>query len=166
MILTAAAISVVAIAAAFAIAPSGEIRTEIAIDAPPAKVWSILTDAAAYAEWNPFIVEMKGEIVQGGTIENTMQPGNGSRIVFKPTVLTVDPERELRWLGRLFVPRIFDGEHYFLLEETATGTRLLHGERFRGVLLWAMSTDGFRDDFKRMNEALKARAENNGIATD
>jgi hypothetical protein len=35
---------------------------------------------------------------------------------FKPTILTVRPKRELRWLGHLFVPGIFDGEHYFLLE--------------------------------------------------
>lgn len=159
MLLTAAAIAAAAVAAAFAFAPSAEIRTEIAIDAPPAKVWSVLTDTAAYAEWNPFIVDMQGEVAKGATLRNTMQPANGSQIVFKPTVLEVKPQRELRWLGRLFVPRIFDGEHYFLLEETATGTRLVHGEKFRGVLLWAMSTDSFRGDFERMNVALKARAE-------
>jgi hypothetical protein len=30
---------------------------------------------------------------------------------FKPKVLSVRPERELRWLGRLFVRGVFDGEH-------------------------------------------------------
>lgn len=166
MLLAAAAISAAAIAAAFAFAPTGEIRTEIVIDAPPAKVWSVLTDASAYAEWNPFIVDMKGEVAPGATLENTMQPANGSRIVFRPTVLVAERNVEFRWLGRLLAPRIFDGEHYFLLEETATGTLLIHGERFRGVLLWVMSTDSFRGDFERMNVALKKRAEDGSVAVN
>ncbi len=30
---------------------------------------------------------------------------------FRPTVLVAEPNRELRWLGRLFMPGPFDGEH-------------------------------------------------------
>lgn len=158
--LLAAAATVVAIAAlAFAFAPASEIRTEIEIAAPPAKVWQVLTDNGAYPQWNPFIVEMKGRVAAGETLTNSLvQPGSDP-MTFSPTVLAVTPEKELRWIGRLFAPRIFDGEHYFQLEPTATGTRFVHGENFRGVLLWFISTDQFKPSFEAMNAALKARAE-------
>lgn len=158
LLLSAAAV-VAALGAALIFAPRNDVRTEVTISAPPAKVWSVLTDAAGYREWNPFLVDMKGKPAVGETLENTMQPEGGSAMTFRPTVLVADEGREFRWLGRLFVPRIFDGEHYFLLEETAEGTRLIHGETFTGVLLWAIDTDRFRADFERMNAALKARAE-------
>jgi len=55
---------------------------------------------------------------------------------FKPTILSVLRERQLRWLGHLFVAGIFDGEHYFLLEpHGACRTRLTHGEKFSGLLV-------------------------------
>lgn len=158
LLLSAAAV-VVALSAAFALAPRNDIRTEVTIAAPPAEVWSVLTDGAAYREWNPFIVDMKGKAAVGERLENTMQPEGGSAMTFRPTVLVADKDKEFRWLGRLFLPRLFDGEHYFLLEETAEGTRLVHGETFRGVLLWTIGTDRFRADFERMNAALKARVE-------
>ena len=41
---------------------------------------------------------------------------SGSTITIQPTVLVVQPERELRWIGRLFIPGIFDGEHSFIIE--------------------------------------------------
>ena len=39
----------------------------------------------------------------------------------RPTVLVAEPGRELRWLGRLFVPRLFDGEHRFEIHDDGHG---------------------------------------------
>ena len=50
---------------------------------------------------------------------------------FSPEVLVAEPAKELRWLGKLWIPAIFDGEHYFEIEATETGSRLVNGERFR-----------------------------------
>jgi len=158
-LLFSAAAAIAALGVAFAFAPRNDVRTEVTISAPPAKVWSVLTDAAGYREWNPFLVDVKGTPDVGQTLENTMQPAGGSAMTFRPTVLVADKDKEFRWLGRLVFPHIFDGEHYFLLQETAEGTRLVHGETFTGVLLWVIGTDRFRADFERMNAALKARVE-------
>jgi hypothetical protein len=61
------------------------------------------------------------------------------------------------------VPCPFDGEHAFQLELLSTaGCRLLHTERFSGLLVGLMSgswLDATRDGFKAMNGALKRRAE-------
>lgn len=82
---------------------------------------------------------------------------------FKPTVITVRPERELRWLGHFLVPGIFDGEHFFLLEPIGEDqTRLTQGEKFSGLLVGlfggTLSTT-VEAGFKAMNTALKREAE-------
>ena len=81
---------------------------------------------------------------------------------FKPTVLVLHPERELRWLGHLLLPGVFDGEHYFLLEPIAdNGTRLTQGERFAGILvgLFGGTLTATGAGFRAMNAALKREAE-------
>jgi hypothetical protein len=140
-----------------------ELHTEIDIDAAPDTVWSILTDLEKYHEWNPFIVESSGDVVPGNTLVNRMQPPGGKAVTFRPTVTTVEPARVLEWLGRLGVPGVFDGRHRFGLEPTPSGgTRVLHTERFRGVLVrpFRKSLDtGTLTGFEAMNAALKSRAE-------
>ncbi|MCV0397823.1 MAG: SRPBCC domain-containing protein [Rhizobiaceae bacterium] len=159
---TIAAFAVAGIAAAFALAPRQQIETEIEIAASPQEVWAVLADGGRYKEWNPFMLGMAGELKQGARLSNVMQPEPGKTMTFRPVVLKAEPGRELRWLGRLVMPRLFDGEHYFVLEETAGGTRLVHGERFHGVLLWVMDARKFLANFQAMNRALKERVEAGG----
>lgn len=159
LVLLAALALAAAAALALTLAPRGELVTEVFIDAPPRRVWEVLADGREYGSWNPFITSMTGALVEGGRLTNVMRPGGGAAMTFTPKILVARPESELRWLGTLPVPRVFEGEHYFQLEATERGTRLRHGERFRGVALWFMSTERFRADFERMNAALKERAE-------
>ncbi len=139
--------------------PHREIQTEIVINSKPSQVWEVLTNGAEYSQWNPFITSMKGDIVVGERIENSMAARPGRSVTFRPRILVADKNRELRWSGSLIVPRIFDGEHYFKLEVHELGTRLVHGEIFRGVALWFIDVERFSDNFSNMNEALKTRVE-------
>ncbi len=138
-----------------------EIVTTIDIDAPPAEVWAVLADTAAYPDWNPFVVALEGELAVGRKLAVTIRPPGGRGITLKPTVLEVEPGISLRWLGRLGVPRIFDGEHSFKLEPIDGGrcTRFVHGERFRGVLVPFVGSLLRRTEagFVAMNEALRDR---------
>ena len=138
-----------------------EIVTTIDIDAPPAEVWAVLADTAAYPDWNPFVVALEGELAVGRKLAVTIRPPGGRGITLKPTVLEVEPGISLRWLGRLGVPRIFDGEHSFTLEPIDGGrrTRFVHGERFRGVLVPFVGSLLRRTEagFVAMNEALRDR---------
>jgi hypothetical protein len=139
-----------------------EIHTEIVIDAPPSAVWRVLTDAAGHRAWNPFIRHMSGELRAGETLEVEIAPPGGRVMTFKPRVLAVRPERELRWLGRVFVRGLFDGEHRFQLEPLAGGgTRFVQSERFGGVLVRPLrrTLDRTLDGFEQMNRALKAKVE-------
>ena len=139
------------------------VDTEIEIAAPAPAVWKVLADTAGHADWNPLIISMEGELKEGAQLRNVLQLQEGSTNVFFPTILVAEANTELRWLGSAGVKGIFDGEHYFLLEETDRGTTLLrHGENFTGVLsypIFAFIGDDTVRGFEAMNAALKQRVE-------
>jgi hypothetical protein len=138
--------------------PHRHIETTIRIAASPGRVWAVLTDTPAYPTWNPEIAALNGELKPGSVLENKEGYGK-DQIVFWPSVLVAKPPQELRWLGHLGVPRLFDAEHYFLLQPDANGTRFIQGELFRGVLLWIFDVKLLLPTFDAMNAALKIRAE-------
>ena len=146
-----------------------EILTTVEIDAPPERVWDVLTDFDAYDEWNPFL-RVVGRPNVGARPRIRLTPPSGRSMEFRPEVLVSEPNREFRWKGHLFVPGLFDGEHRFVLDSLDGGrrTRLTHAETFSGVLagpvLWVDRGDT-RAGFEAMNEALKRRAEA-GVAAD
>lgn len=137
------------------------IATAIDIDAPAAVVWRVLVDFPSYPEWNPFIRRITGEARVGARLEVTVQPANRRPMTFRPTVRVAEPDRELRWLGRVVLPGIFDGEHAFIIEPRPGGCHLRHEEGFSGILVPAFS--GMLADtatsFDLFNSALKLRSE-------
>src|SRR3978361_1589127 len=92
------------------------LESRIEIDAPVDRVWAIVNDAAAYPEWNPFIRKMEGTLQPGSRLTIRIEPPGGWGMTFKPTVQAVEPDKLVRWLGRLLLPGIFDGEHSLRLE--------------------------------------------------
>ena len=140
-----------------------EIRTSIDIEAPAAQVWQHLTDLEAYPEWNPFMPVAEGTVAKGERLKVFIRPPGGRAMTFTPTVKEVVPEQTFRWLGRLGIPGLFDGEHIFELEALSEGrTRLVHREEFRGLLVplfWSSLEGPTQQGFTDMNAALKARAE-------
>jgi hypothetical protein len=140
-----------------------QLDTIIDIDADREQVWQVLTDFGAYPEWNPFIVRADGAPEVGSRLTVRMQPVGARGITLTPAVLEVVEGRQLRWLGRLGLPGVFDAEHVFTIEARSDGgTRLRQAERFRGVLVPFMARSLDRHTlpaFVAMNEALKQRAE-------
>lgn len=98
-----------------------EIVTDISIAAPPERVWAVLTNFTAYPAWSPFVRSITGELRTGGRITVSMSPDGEKEFRFRPVLRVVAPGRELRWLGRLGVPFLFDGEHRFVLAPDGAG---------------------------------------------
>jgi len=83
-------------------------------------------------------------------------------MTFRPKVLRVNVNHELRWLGRLYLPWLFDGEHAFIIDPIGENSvKFAQREKFTGLLVpFARST--LRDTqrgFDEMNRALKQLAE-------
>ncbi len=139
-----------------------EIKTEIEIGVPPDRVWQILLDFPAYPQWNPFIRSIAGVARFGECLTVSIQPQGGRAMTFRPTLLAVTPNQELRWLGRFLLPGIFDGEHCFqIVPVAADRVRFIQSERFSGLLVALAISQlerGTKAGFVAMNQALQARA--------
>ncbi len=144
-----------------------QLRTEIEILAPASRVWETLVDFARYAEWNPFIPEISGDLRVGAELHMVVAPPGGNEVKLQPKLLVVEPARELRWRGKLLVKALFEGEHFMQLVELAPGrTRFVHGENFSGVLvkLLGRALTQTARGFVFMNQALKRRVEDGSTA--
>jgi hypothetical protein len=138
-----------------------EIRTEATIAGTADEVWNVLVDFAHYGEWNPAMRSVQGKAAVGERLTIAFERSPGKTMTLRPTVLAADTGHEFRWMGRLLLPGIFDGEHLFELHEDEPGTvRFVQSERFSGVLvpfLRKMIEVETLDQFHRVNDALATR---------
>jgi hypothetical protein len=139
-----------------------EIITEIEITASPSRVWKVLTDFEKHSDWNPFMTKVSGRAVEGEKVEVTLPNPEGGTMVITPTILLVEDEKELRWLGKTEGDK-FNGEHSFILKPTSQGSvRFIHSEKFTGSMVPMLEgwlDTAVRKHFEEMNKALKDRAE-------
>ena len=138
-----------------------EIHSETTIEASADEVWAVLSDFGSYGEWNPGMESVQGEATVGTRLTIRFALNGGRVMTMRPTVLVAEPARELRWLGRLLMPGLFDGEHRFTIEEREPGrVTFMQDERFRGLLvpfLRKMIEVDTLATFHAVNEALARR---------
>lgn len=135
-----------------------EIFTSIQIEATPEVIWNVLMNTEKYPDWNPFIKWIKGDLKVGNSITVQIQD-----MKFKPKVLKLEPQKEFKWKGKLWIKGLFDGTHRFHLIEHGNGTTTLeHSEKFKGILVPLLSKKLDKETkpgFLAMNEALKELVE-------
>jgi hypothetical protein len=138
-----------------------EIHSEATIEASADEVWAVLSDFDSYGEWNPGMQSVQGEAVAGTRLTIRFALNGGRTMTMRPTVLVAEPGRELRWLGRLVMPGLLDGEHWFTIEERELGrVTFRQDERFRGLLvpfLRKMIEVDTLATFHEVNEAVARR---------
>src|SRR5437899_11146128 len=79
---------------------------------------------------------MSGEVRTGAQLQVQLGPTGGRVMSFKPKMINVETNRELSWLGRLFIPALFNGEHSFRTQALdAKGVRFVQQEKFTGLLV-------------------------------
>jgi hypothetical protein len=138
-----------------------KISSSILIEATPEKVWDVLMAFERYPDWNPYILEAKGARVEGERLEVRMRPPGGKAVNFRPRVTSVVERMEFAWKGRLLLPKLFDGEHRFTLDDLGDHLRFTQEESFSGLMVpfTKKLLERTREGFRLMNIALKERAE-------
>ena len=130
-------------------------HVETTIPAPPSAVWSVLTDGAAYQDWNPVFIGVQGEYREGAKVTNFVRQPNGETLEIVATVSRMVPERELRQKGG--VPGILTFDHQWLLEPVEGGTRVVQHEVDRGLGLWFWNSDWIEPAYSDVLDALSKR---------
>jgi hypothetical protein len=103
------------------------------------------------------VIRATGDVRVGGAATLHFRSSVAVDLTFRVRITKLEPERELRWIGRRLG---MDGDHYFQLSPTASGTHLVHGEIFTGPLARAVGF-AFRRQipvFEAFNRALGERA--------
>lgn len=139
-----------------------EIKSEITINATPQTVWKYLTDFGSYPDWNPFILSFEGKFANHENVKVRIKPYGSKPMDFKPVILKIDKNKEIRWKGVLWVKGLFDGEHYMKLTDKNSSTLFIQGESFSGILvpfLKKLIDPKTLKGFQLMNEKLKKRVE-------
>lgn len=129
------------------------------IEALPATIWSLLTDAPNWPDWNPTVTKVEGTIAPGEKIKvfAKISPDRA----FPVNVTAFVPNERMVWSSGMPLG-LFKGERLFVLTPQADGTtHFLTRETFSGLLapLITRSIPDLQPTFDEMVAALKMRAE-------
>ena len=128
------------------------------IAAEPERVWAVLTDGPAYAQWDSGVERVEGQIAPGERIKvvSEANPGRG----FPVKVSGFEPPGSMTWSGGMPLG-LFKGVRTFSLTPDGAGTRFTMREEYTGPLLgliWRSMPD-LGPSFEQFARGLKAQAE-------
>ena len=132
------------------------VAISIDIDAPPSRVWKLLTDAADFARWNSTVVQIDGQIKEGNKIK---LKSAGSDRIFNLKVDGVKENERMTWSDG--IAPMFKGVRTFCVSPTAHGVRFEMEETFSGLMLPLIKGQlpDFGPIFETYAHDLKAEAE-------
>jgi hypothetical protein len=142
-----------------------EINEKVEIKAPKEKIWAAIIDFGSYAEWNSQLAYLGGEVRPQGTLHLKLSAEGADPYEFKPIISYWEENKRFAWLARTGFPRVFDGEHFFELQQIDDSTTLVtNREEYRGVMSLIIKNlpmmKSAPEGFKKMNNELKAYVEN------
>ena len=140
-----------------------ELRAAIQISVPIDQVWRILTDFDRWADWNPMVTQASGSASVRSKLNITMRgPASKGAMKYQPTVLEVNPPKNLRWRATMMGGLLFTNDRIFELKEKNGGTEFINIEKFSGLmvpLFWNKMNQFVVPMLEKMNAALKDRME-------
>ena len=137
-----------------------EYTTTVTIAASPDAVWTILTSAGEYREWNPEIVAIDGRMLLGARITPHVRLGDGAIRKVPQRVVRFEAPVCMEWLGGLPLG-LFVGRRTFTLTPVAGGVEFKLHLRMSGLLapLILKSVGNRQPEIELLSRALKQRAE-------
>lgn len=137
-----------------------EYESTCTINAAPADVWTILTHAAAYGEWNPEIVAIDGRFGLGERITAQVRIGSGAIRRVPMRVTAFETPTRMEWTGGLPLG-LFVGKRTFTVTAGAGGAQFRLHLRMSGPLagLIGKSVGDRQPEVDSFAAGLKTRAE-------
>ena len=128
------------------------------IDAAPDAIWTVLTDARRYADWDSGVSKVEGTIAPGETIKVHTEANPGR--AFPVKVTDYQTAKSMTWSGGMPLG-LFKGVRTFTLTPENGATRFDMREEYTGPLLpviWRSMPD-LGPSFEQFARGLKATVE-------
>jgi len=74
-------------------------RTDFQINASNEQVWAVLVDFENYADWNPSLPSISGDLREGSTVSLTLALPGRPNLNVKAQLREATPNRRLTWRG-------------------------------------------------------------------
>ena len=121
-------------------------------------------DINKWQEWSPVINKSNGTAALGSKLDITMcgkeEGTDGPR--YYPKITKLEEAKHLHWSATMMAGFIMTNGKQLELEESGSGTRLVHKETFSGMMIpmmWSHMEKGVPPMLNSMNKALKELAE-------
>jgi hypothetical protein len=127
------------------------------INANPETIWSIITDASKYPEWEPNVKQIEGTIAPGETVTAHVKSADRP---FPAKVTEFVPNQKMTWTGGMPFG-LFKGVRTFTLTPQGDRVDFTLREEFSGPMLFLIkgSIPDQTQDFQNFVAGLKQRAE-------
>lgn len=137
-----------------------EYSTMVVINAPPERVWQVLTDSGAYQEWNPEIIGVEGNMALGERIVARVRLGDGALRRVPMRVSRFEVPSRMEWLGGLPLG-LFVGRRTFTVTPRSGGSEFRLHLEMSGLLspLISKSVGDRQPEVDSFSAALKRRVE-------
>jgi uncharacterized protein YndB with AHSA1/START domain len=137
-----------------------EYVTTTKIAASPERVWAVLTDGAAYQQWNPEITGIDGPIAVGARITAQVRLGNGAVRSVSQRVVALEAPTRMEWVGGLPLG-LFVGRRTFTVTPVSGGVEFRMHLHMSGPLsgMILKSVGDRQPEIDQFSAALKRRAE-------
>ena len=133
-------------------------EAEAEIEASPEAVWSVLTDAPGYAQWDSGVVRVEGRIAPEEKIKVVSEANPGRSFPVKVTEFI--PGERMVWSGGMPLG-LFKGVRTFTLTRAGRGTHFSMREEYSGPLLgliWRSMPD-LQPSFDQFARGLQIRVQ-------
>jgi uncharacterized protein YndB with AHSA1/START domain len=128
------------------------------IAATPEQVWPVLTDAAAWPDWDSGVSKVDGRLALGEKLSVTVKANPGR--AFPVKVVHLNPSERMVFRGGLPLG-LFTGQRTYTLVPEGSGTRFTMREEYTGPLAGMIfkSIPDLGPSFRQFAEGLKQRVE-------
>jgi hypothetical protein len=138
------------------------VQAEVTINAPLARVWSVLVDLERYSEWNTFVPSMQSSFQVGSLLTMGVRMRKGIEVKSVETITAIEPHHLLAWKTRS--PEWFlQGERFQIVTELdAHTTQYRTQEAFSGIfapIIKILFGKDLQRGFSAVAHGLKERAE-------
>ena len=139
-----------------------KIEHRIGVSRPAAQVWAVLSDLAAWKDWNPMYPAVSGKLLISAPLELTETVGERSE-TYSAVVAEWVPNSQLIWTRRSHGGLVRQVRYIEMEALSETGCIFSNGTLFEGVLAQQLVSQARRRALKRAYqgfcEAMKVRVE-------